>query len=120
MGNSGAAEVLTDDCGPLEQRSLRRLETVEPACEQRLDRRRDRLQPLGVDVLGDVGVQLLDEERVSLGGLDDARADLVGNPDRARQLTDQQLGVVFRERVEDDRLCLGAPAGPLFEELGSG
>ena len=88
MENSGAAEVLADDCRPLEQLSLGRLETVEPAGEQRLDRRRDRLELLGAD-LGHIGVQLLDEERVPFGCLNDSRADLVGNPDCARQLADQ-------------------------------
>ena len=107
----GGAELLPDYRTALEHGALARAEPVEARSEERLDRLRNPL--LGQPALEGKGEELLDEERVALGGRDDARP-LVRFEDAAAEPVDEGLGVVRREGVELDAVDVSA----CCEELG--
>src|SRR6266536_3341347 len=80
--------------GTLQERELARLEAVEAAREQRLERRWDRV---GLAVLGRVRQELLEKEGVTLGRADDVRTKLVRN---LGEVVDQRLAGLAGERSE--------------------
>jgi hypothetical protein len=86
------------DRRPFDHCSLLGLEPVDPRGEQRLDRRRD-LQ-LAVFALRLHRDELLHEERVPLGGLDNPGLGVGG---KLVQLLDQRLRLFARKRLERDQ-----------------
>ena len=74
-------------------------ERVEARGDQCLQGRRDGV---GRSVRADRRGQLLEEERVPLGPLEDPRADGVGSRDIREELVDQRAAVLIRERRERD------------------
>ena len=105
-------ELLPDDRTALEHGALAGAEPVEARSEERLDRLGNPL--LGQPAFEREGEELLEEERVALGGLDDARS-LVRFEDAAAEPVDEGLGVVGREGVELDAVDVSACA----EEVGT-
>ena len=90
--------------------------------QKRLDRRRHDDLAL-VAVLAHGGEHLLDEERVSVGGLQNASPNVVGELRPAREPRDQQLAIVAGQSLEQDRCRVqlaAAPVRPQLEELGPG
>ena len=73
LAHSATVEEPPLDRAALHDSPLLRLEAVDARREQRLDRGRDGV---GVRVVLEVREELFDEERIALGGLDDARAEL--------------------------------------------
>ena len=65
-------EVPADHGGPLDHGPVACLESVEPARKEGFDRGWHDLDVRRADVLGQVGVELLEKERVSLRDCDDA------------------------------------------------
>ena len=114
---SSERELLPDDRAALEHRALAGAEPVEARGEQRLDRLRQRA--LGEAAFQREREELLEEERVALGGLDDAGA-LIRLEDRPAETVEQRVGLLRGERVEHDPVDVRAPLeerGPLLEEL---
>ena len=105
-------ELLADDRTALEHGALAGAEPVEARSEERLDRLGNPL--LGQPALECEGEELLEEERVALGGLDDA-CPLVRFEDAAAEPVDEGLGLVGRECIELDAVDVSACA----EEVGT-
>ena len=64
---------------------------------------------------------LLDEQRIALGGVGDADSCRAVEPTARQQVLDDVVAVVARERCKRDRLSVripGAPTGATVEELG--
>ena len=79
MENSGAEKVLADDSRSFENGTVFRIQRVKSARQEGVDRGRDGLlEAFLPDVLGDVRKQLLDEQGVTLGRLEDPRARVLG------------------------------------------
>ena len=95
--------------------SLERLELVEARGEQRLDRRRDACS--AVVALREHRDHLLDEERVALGRLGDARARRASSGQSGRELGEQLRGLVVGQRLERERRA-AAQRGRSLEQLG--
>ena len=74
--NCRSLEDSSNDGAPLGDGSLRRRQPIDPGCKERLDRRRHREGR--VPGFEDEPNHLLDEERVALGGLEDATTEGVG------------------------------------------
>ena len=106
-------ELLADDRAALEHRALSRPEPVEPRREQRLDRLGHR--PLTCAFERE-GKKLFEEQRIALGGVDDAVA-LVGLEDRAAETLEQRVRLLGRERVEHDPLRVGEERRAILEQL---
>ena len=99
-------ELLPDDGAALEHRTLAGAEPVEAGCEQRLDRLRQRT--LCEPAFQREREELLDEERVALRGLGNARA-LVRLERRSAEPLEQRVSLLRRERVEQDPVGVRAP-----------
>ena len=104
-------ELAPDDRRSLEHCTLVGVETVEAACEQRFDRRRNGCEVVILARLLDPGDELLGEQRVALGELDDAAA-LVFVDGVAGEVGDERSGVVAVERTESQRRDAGLRVGP--------
>ena len=115
-------EHLAFDRRAFEQAALLVLELLEPSSQQAVDCRRHGHLAATV-VLGEHREHLLEKERVALRGNGDAFPRLRRDIDGGRQGSDQQRGLLGRERVEQDRgsveLAAG-PAGPPVEQLRPG
>ena len=103
---SSGRELLPDDRASLEHRALAWAEAVETRGEQRLDGLRQRA--LDEAAFQREREELLEEERVALGGLGDAGA-LVRLERRSTEALEQRVGLLRRERVEDDPVHVRAP-----------
>ena len=66
MGDRSPRELPAGDRSALEESSVFDFETVEPGCEERIDRRGHRLELLRPRLLEE-GEQLLGEQRISFG-----------------------------------------------------
>ena len=101
----------------LEHGSLSRVELVEPRCQQRLDRRWNLYHGAARSV--DEREHLLDEQRISLGGVTDPPPQLVVH---AAERVQERIGFGGVERLEQDRRRVQLPAGPRrppVEQLGT-
>ena len=119
-------ELLADHRGALQDRLLLGLEAIEARGEQGVDRGRDRQLP---DVARDPAVavehegavvdehadELLDEERVAVGGALDVRCDRRVQLRGAEQVREQGVDVVAVERLE--RQVVAGPARTELEQL---
>ena len=119
-GRHGAGpELLADDGRPLEHVPLEGIEAVEPSGEERLDRRRE-LDELHrrPRLLGEHRDELLGVERIPLGHLCDARAELRRQHAAAVECGEELCRVPGRERLEPHERAL--PPRPLLEQLRPG
>ena len=101
-----SSELLPDHGAALEHRALAGAEAVEARGEQRLDRLGQR--PLREPAFQRQRQQLLEEERVALRGLGDARA-LIRFERRSTETLEQRIRLLRGERVEDDPVDVRAP-----------
>ena len=119
--DAAAMEHLALDRAPFEHAPLARLELVEPRREECLDRRgHDHLAARRV---GQHRKHLLDEERVSLGGLGNARAQRAVELRSAEELLDQLVGLGGTQRLDQHRGRVElspAPTGSPVEQLRPG
>ena len=83
-------------------------------------------QPSGVardpPLVDEMAEDLLDEERVAAGALDDARVQVRRQILDREQQADQAAGVLRLERIEEDRAeaaAAAAPAGPAVGQVGA-
>jgi hypothetical protein len=97
LADGAAVEQAALDRSELDDCALLRCEPVDAGREQRLDRRRD---DAGVRVVSKVRDELLDEQRVSLGGRDDAFPQF--GREFVRDCIDELFRVVVVERFEHD------------------
>ena len=136
LGHGRLLEHPADDRGPLGDRALARGKALEPGGEQGIDRGRDAdlgeaigRRPGAVRTLGQQAVvdehpeQLLDVQRVALGGRRDAALHRRRDGPPTRKLRDQPAGRLRAERFEQDvrRVELAAaPAGSSVQQLRAG
>ena len=121
VNRSLGGELLADHGGPGDHGALARPETIQPRRQQRRDRRWDRELGLVATSFCEHGDELLDEEGVSIGGLE--HADPCGLGETSSEVGDQRLAVRVRKALEQERARVrlsAAPAGSLLEELGTG
>src|SRR4029079_624056 len=91
---------------------------VEPGGEQRLDRRRERDELYRRPrLLGEHGDELFRVERISLGHLRNARAELGRQQRAAVERLEELCRLSGRERLEADECAL--PPWLLLEQLGT-
>src|SRR5262245_26012724 len=114
LGDRAAPEVPTDDRSALQDCTLVEREPVEPFGEHGLDRRRDLLASLGGDC-----EQLLDEQRVAPGTLDNAIPRLAVEATVA-ELLEERNRVLVRERFELERPADRAPRRADVEQFRTG
>ena len=120
--HGAAVEDLALDGAAADHVPLAGAEPVEPGLEERLNRRRDDDLSLAA-VLAHGGEHLLDEQRISVRGLQDPRSYVVRELCSAREPGDQSLAVLARERLEQDRgrvELAAAPVGPQLEQFRAG
>ena len=127
-------EALPDDRGGLEHLPLVAVELVEPGGEERVDRRRHReVREVAVHhpapvhapqetVLDQHREELLGEERVPLGRIDDPPARLLGEIGAPEDVLEHEPDVCFRERCQRDSGLLRPlrPARAQLEHCGAG
>ena len=110
---AAARELAADDRRPLEHDPLARPEAVEAAREERLERGGD---PAGFErPVERVGGELLQEERVPLGGGDHRGARVGVERERLGELVEEVGGLLLGERSQRDRV--GGPCRARVEEL---
>ena len=115
-GHRATMEHAALDGGHFDQRSLLRLEAVDARREQRLDRRRDR--ELAVSDFGLHGDQLLDEERIPLGRLDDALPHLLREVAQRLDQDLRRLPLVRPERHDRRARLRRGPRRTDLEQVG--
>ena len=103
--DGAAVEEPPFDRAALDHGALRLAEPVDARGEQRLQRRRHL--ELAVLALGPHGDELLDEERVPLGRVDDPLPRLLGE---IAEPLHERLAVLLRERVQVSTVALGLGA----------
>ena len=107
------------DCAAADHVALAGAEPVEARLQKRLDRRRHG--DLGlvaiVAVLAQGGEHFLDEERVSVGGGQNASPNVVGELWPAREPRDQQLAVIAGQSFEENRGRVQLAATPVRSQL---
>ena len=117
--HGGLLEEVADHRRGVDHRALLALEAVEPGRQERLDRRRhpvrlelarapDAVLEQQEPVVDHHREQLLDEERISLGGLDDPCLRVVGDLGAAEQVVDD----LARSRRPRAATAPGARAAP--------
>ncbi len=105
-------ELLPDDRRALERPSLGRVEAVDPRGQKRMNRRGQLDRVTGLRVR-DHRRELLGEERIPLGGRDDAPEQIgVVDPERFDELLDLAVGELLELEVDSGK------GGPGLEELG--
>src|SRR3954447_18912287 len=92
------AEVLADHGGALQHRALAGPEAIEPRREQSLDRLGQTAFGSSLERKRD---ELLEEQRVSLGGLDNP-GSLVARERSSAEPVQNRAGLVLRKAVEND------------------
>ena len=134
LDHGALVEYLAGDRGPFQHRPLGLLQPVEAGRQQRLDAGRDaQVGQVGGDpvavaavqpaLLDQGGQQLLEEQRVALGGPGDPAGGLLGQGHRAGQGGQQpgRLGVAEGLQQQGGGVQLApGPAGPVLQELGPG
>src|SRR5262245_45465198 len=120
LADRAAPELLADDGRPLDDGPLVRREPIEPCREQGVDGRWDGQVAGSRSVLPDHGEQLLDEERVALGGLGDPAQQRLVELGLAPEVPEKLLGLQLRERREHDRLAERVPSRVAVEKLWPG
>ena len=103
--DGAAVEEPPFDRAALDHGALRLAELVDARGQQRLQRRRHL--ELAVPALGPHGDELLDEERVPLGRVDDPLPRLLGE---IAEPLHERLAVLLRERVQGEHVALGLGA----------
>ena len=118
LANRAVPEDAADHGGRLQSGLLDLGELVDPGREDGVHVVRYPQSSRRVALLGQVRVQLLEEERVSLGALDEQRAHLARNLRRA-QVVEQRPRFGILQRLEPDRLRVPAatPGGMPLEQL---
>lgn len=86
----------------LDDRPLGGRESVEPGGDQRLDRRRDRCR--GSTVVDHHGDDLLDEQRIAVGDVQDVLRRAVVELLRRDQLVEELARVCRGERLDENRI----------------
>ena len=99
-------ELLPRDRPAFEHRPLAGAEPVEAGGEQRLDRLRQRA--LRKPAFQREREELLQEQRVAFGGVDDPRA-LIGLENRPAEAVEERVRLLHRELVESDPLDVREP-----------
>ncbi len=100
-----------DDRRLLYEAALERVERVEPGGKDRLDAAGQARQ-LGDALFGDAAHHLLGEERIALRAPGDRLGERAAARDLLQQARHERVRVVLVERLQDDRRCVEAPAGP--------
>jgi hypothetical protein len=117
-----AVEDLTLDGPALDHRPLVGRQLVESCLEERVDRGRDDDVGVGASPVAEHEQHLLDEERVPLRRIEDARPGRVVEVGAAEQVVDQRRGLGAAERLEQQRRRVrlpAAPGGTELEQLGT-